>query len=98
MVIDEIVDGFQSMFQYTVRRLRADVTAKLAAAGVDVNSILGLDDLFEQVPQPFEELETRHKQEKYFRETLGLVVSNYYYHSPTSAIELSHNNCDNPGW
>lgn len=46
VVIDEIVDGFQSMFQYTVRRLRADMTAKLAAAGVNVNSIVGLDDLF----------------------------------------------------
>lgn len=76
VVIDEVVDGCQSMFQHTVRRLRADVTAKLAAAGVDVSNILGLDDLFEQVPQPFEDLETRHKQEKYFRENLGLIVSN----------------------
>ena len=97
VIIDEIVDGFQSMFQYTVRRLRADVTAKLAAAGVDVNSILGLDDLFEQVPQPCEELETRHKQEKYFCETLGLVVSNHSSISANNNI-ISHNNCDNPGW
>ena len=41
MFIDEVVDGCQSMFQHTVRRLRADVTAKLAAAGVDVSNILG---------------------------------------------------------
>ena len=74
VVIDEVVDGCQSTFQHTVWRLRADVTAKLA--GVDVSNILGLDDLFEQVPQPFEDLETRHKQEKYFRENLGLIVSN----------------------
>lgn len=74
VVIDEIVGGCQSMFQYTVRRLRADVTAKLATAGVDVSNILGLDDLFEEVPQPFQDLETRHKQEKYFRENLVIVV------------------------
>lgn len=74
VVINEIVDGCQSMFQYAVQRLRADVTAKLAAAGVDVSNILGLDDLFEQVPQPFEDSETCHKQEKYFCENLRHVV------------------------
>lgn len=43
VVIDEVVDGCQSMFQHTVRRLRVDMTAKHAAAGVDVSNILGLD-------------------------------------------------------
>ena len=45
MVIDEIVKGCTSLFQHTVRRLQANVTAKLAGAGVDVNSIEGLDDV-----------------------------------------------------
>ena len=43
-MIDEVVDGCQNVFQHTVRRLRADVTAKLAASGIDVNSIERLDD------------------------------------------------------
>jgi hypothetical protein len=75
VVIDEIVEGCTSQFQHTVRRLRANVTSKLAGAGIDVNNVEGLDDLFNDVPQPFEELETRHKQEKYFQDKLGLVVS-----------------------
>ena len=70
-----IVEGCTSLFQHTVRRLRAGVTAKLADAGVDVSGVEGLDHLFDDVPQPFEELETRHKQEKYFRDKLGLVIS-----------------------
>ena len=40
------------------------MTAKLADAGVDVSDVEGLDHLFNDVSQPFEELETRHKQEK----------------------------------
>lgn len=79
--IDEVVDGCQSMFQHSFRRQRADVTAKLAAVGVDLSNCLGLNDLFEQVPQPFEDLETRQKQDKYFCENLGLVVIlNKHYH------------------
>lgn len=75
VVIDDVVEGCTSVFQDTVRRLRASVSAKLAMAGIDVNNIQGLEDLFDEVPQPFEDLETRHKQEKFFREKLRLVVS-----------------------
>ena len=67
------VEGYTSLFQLTVRRLRANVTVKLAGAGIDVNSIEGLDDTFNDVPQPFEELETWYKQEKYFLDRIGLV-------------------------
>ena len=77
VVIDDVVEGCTSVFQDTVRRLRANVFAKLAMAGVDVNDVQGLEGLFNEIPQPFEDLETRHKQEKYFRESMGLVVSYY---------------------
>lgn len=75
VVIDEVVDGWKDVFQHTVRRLRASVTAKLSEAGIDLATIPGLDSLFDEVPQPFMDLETKYKQEKYFREELGLVVS-----------------------
>ena len=42
------------------------MTAKLAGDNIDVNSIEGVDDIFNDVPQPFEELETRYIEEKYF--------------------------------
>jgi len=31
---------------------------------------------FQGVPNPFDGLQTRHMQEKYYHESLGLVVSN----------------------
>lgn len=68
VVIDDVVEGCTSVFQ-DIRR------SELAMAGIDVNNIQGLEDLFDEVPQLFEDLETRHKQEKFFREKLRLVVS-----------------------
>ena len=37
--------------------------AKLSETGVDLATIPGLDSLFNEVPQPFMDLETRYKQE-----------------------------------
>ena len=46
-------------------------------SNIDVHSIAGLDEVFTTVPSPFEGLESRYLQEKYFREKLGLLVSLY---------------------
>ena len=35
--------------------------------------------MFQDFPSPFEGLETQHLQEKYFRESLGLVVRMLWY-------------------
>ena len=59
-------------------RLKAIVRAKLATAGIDFSAIEGLKEtLEEEVINPFEGLETRHKQERFYHEKLGLVVSPY---------------------
>ena len=47
----------------------------LSSGGIDLNSIDGLNEVFEDVPNPFVGLETRYLQEKYYLEELGLVVS-----------------------
>ena len=56
-------------------RAKAGVCAKQAAAGINPGAITGLNEVFEDVSHPFCGLETVYKQEKYFRDVLGLLVS-----------------------
>lgn len=75
MTIDDIVSGFDGLLQQTVSRARADVRAKLTEQGIDPVDVTGLDEVFEKILHPFDGLETAYKQEKYFKDSLGLVVS-----------------------
>ena len=69
VIIDNIVEGCKGLFTQKIDHVQAGVRAKLA------DTIEGLDDIFKNVTDPFEGIETCHLQEKYFRETLGLTVS-----------------------
>ena len=69
VVVDDIIQEWDGLFSHTVHRLNARVQAELSKSGIDVQSV------FEDVPSPFEGLETLFLQEKYYQETLGLVVS-----------------------
>ena len=75
VTVDDIVSGFEGLLQQTVSRARAGVRAKLAEQGIDPVNVAGLDEVFEEILHPFDGLETAYKQEKYFRDSLGLVVS-----------------------
>ena len=75
VTIDDIVEGCRGLFTQTIDRVQAGVRAKLAELGLDPDTIEGLDDIFKNVTDPFEGIETCHLQEKYLRETLGLIVS-----------------------
>ena len=79
VTIDDIVSGFEGLLQQTVSRAKAGVRSKLAEQGVDPLDITDLDDVFEEISHPFNGLETAYKQEKYFKDSLGLVVSIYCY-------------------
>ena len=72
--INDVVEGSRAVFSHTVRRrrLHSDVRAKLATIGIDEAA---LDDVFSDLVDPFDGLETRHKQEKCFKQDFGLVVS-----------------------
>ena len=63
------------MLEKCVIRLKAGVCANLASNGINPNDVNGLDDIFSEIVQPFQGLETGFKQEKYFIENLGLLVS-----------------------
>ena len=75
VVIDEIVSGWETLYSHTTLRIHAGVRASLAEAGVDIDSVPGVNEVFQNLPRPFDGLETRFMQEKYYRESLLLVVS-----------------------
>ena len=70
--IDDIVEGCRLVFSHTVKRIHSGVHAKLAKVGIEEDV---LDDVFFSLADPFTGLETRHLQEKCFKEDFGLVVS-----------------------
>ena len=69
------MQGWDGLFSQVKQQMGARVRDTLAVAGIDVGGIHGLDEVFQDTPSPFEGLETRYLQEKYFCEELGLVVS-----------------------
>lgn len=90
VAIDDVVGGCKSLFSQTVVRVQAGVKAKLAESGIDPSSIHGLDTVFEDVTNPFDGLETNHLQEKFFRDTFGLVVSLIYAEWYVSIVGVFH--------
>ena len=74
VAIDDIVEQWDGLFFQSVQPLQARVCEKLASAGIEPNSVEGLQKVFENIPIPFEGIETRFKQEKFYQ----LVVSMAY--------------------
>lgn len=72
VALDDVVEGSRMIFSSTVQQLHSSVRAKLASLGMDETK---LDDVFINVADPFDDLETRYKQETFFKEQFGLVVS-----------------------
>lgn len=73
--IDDIVKDSRDLFHLTISRVEASVKAKLAESGIAPNSISTLDEAFTAISDPFRGLETAYKQEKIYRQDLGLIVS-----------------------
>ena len=72
VALDDVVEGSRMIFTSTVQQLHSGVRAKLASLGIDETKV---DDVFTDVIDPFVDLETRYRQEKFFKEQFGLVVS-----------------------
>ena len=47
---------------------------KLACAGINHENIEGLDNVFSKLRDPFDGIDSCNKQEKYFKDSLGLIV------------------------
>ena len=74
VAVDDIISGVTSMLDQSVCHVKAGVRAKLSEIGVDVTNLPGLEEVFSELQQPFSGLETAFKQEKYYKESLSLLV------------------------
>jgi len=59
VAVDDVVDGCRMIFRQTTDRLQAGIREKLAAIGIDSDDI-SLDDVFTDLVDPFDGLETQH--------------------------------------
>ena len=76
VAVNDIVDGYKTLFSSTVASLNARVRAKLATEGVVPDLC---DDVFQDVIFPFDRIETEYFQEKYFKEALRIIVRTHMY-------------------
>ena len=82
--IDDMIEETTALFDRTFTILKAGVRESLASCGVDVN----LDSVFANLSDPFEGLKTQHFQEKYFKDSLNLIVSVNTMHHNLCLIEV----------
>ena len=75
VAINDIVAGSRGLVSQCIQRVHAGIRATLAEEGIDMESVAGLDDVFEKCIDPFDSIGTEYLQEKYYREELGLIVS-----------------------
>ena len=94
--VDDIIHGWNGTFHHPVQQLNARVRETLALSNVDVSSIGGLEHAFSGVHSPFEGLQSQFLQEKYVREKLGLVVSEFRCFCRTILIVLPLHFCVHP--
>lgn len=72
--LDDIVIGCRSLFDLTVKRMRAGVRQKLAQVGGDLHIT---DEMFDEMQDPFTGLESEYLQAKYITKEFHVVVSKY---------------------
>ena len=80
--MDDIVEDTCAIFTRTFEMMKAGVRENLAEAGVDLTSV-NLDSVFSNLTDPFDGLKSKHFQEKYFVQNLGLIVSSVVQHDDT---------------
>ena len=70
VAIDNVIEHTKAQFDRTVSIVLAEIRSHLAERGVDPSELV-----LSKLNHPFSELDTKHKQDKYFRDKLGLIVS-----------------------
>lgn len=74
VAIDDIIEHSKVQFDRTVSIVLAETRSHLAERGINPDE-LDLDSALSKLNHPFSALDTKHKQDKYFRDKLGLIVS-----------------------
>lgn len=77
MALNDIIADFTLMTKAVLEDVQRRVQSALVANSISPSDIIGLNDIFEdaELKDPFHSLLTEHLQTKYYREHMGLVVS-----------------------
>ena len=73
-----VIEGTTSLWQQHLDCIHSVVNQVLTEVGVNLASVPGLEVIFDpegKFGHPFSGLETQHRQMKYYKQHLGLVVS-----------------------
>lgn len=76
VALDGVIADFTQILRKTVYELKLEVSARLEAKGMSIATFEGLADVFcdPQMTNPFQQLDTKFLQEKFYREHLNLLV------------------------
>lgn len=91
--IDDIIEGCRELVFRRSQEIKRVVWSTLSASGIDPDSVSGLTSVFDDEFDPFLGIETQYKQEKFFREEFGLLVS-VSNSPPPHTIPTLHIACD----
>ena len=77
VALDGIIEDFTPILQETIHRLREEVNSYLIENGLSITTFDGLPGIFDNptTPNPFSELESKYKQEKFCRQHLVFLES-----------------------
>ena len=68
-----------NIFQQTIQTVQSSIRSCMAQHGIDPDSTPGLNEKFLEYTDPFNGLENKYKQEKYYQESLRLVENHWFY-------------------
>lgn len=72
--IDDMIENTSSIFTSVLETVQAGVREQLSITGIDPTDV-DLDVVFNNLTDPFNGLESKYLQDKYYKECLGLIVS-----------------------
>ena len=75
VAIDDMIEGCRELVVQRSQQIKSQVWEALSASGIDPEAVNGLPSTFTDEFDPFYGIETQYKQDKYFKEELGLLVS-----------------------
>ena len=72
--INTIVEGYGALYATMMQHLQAALRGKLAELGFNPNDVEAIQEVFNEVEEPFATLATESQQNAYFTKELQLVV------------------------
>ena len=73
--VNDVVSGMKEVCEHSMGRLKAGVSRTLSKAGIDMEKVDGLSDIFKDVSHPFKGLESAYLQDKFITQELECIVS-----------------------